>query len=192
MALEDMLQALEEEGSAECERVLSQAKDRAEEIIKEAKEEGVVVKKEHMSKIDILLKAERSRVMNEASFAVKKAIIKAKDSLIARTFDEISSEIGKIRGTPSYKEVFAKLASEALSNTKGKLVVSVDPKDAELAESVLKGMGVDYELRTDLQCCGGLTVTTQDGRVTYVNTLDSRLEKARLVLKSQVASVLFG
>ena len=192
MALEDMLKALEEEGRAECERILSQAKARADQIIKEAEQEGTSIKQAHMVKAEALLKSERSKILNEASFTVKKAVIQAKDSLISKVFDRISERVQKIRESSEYREVFRKLASEALANTQGKIVISVDKRDEDIAKSILKDLGADYELRTDLECGGGLAVTTVDGRITFVNTLDSRLDKARAVLKPDVASILFG
>lgn len=192
MALEDMLKALEEEGCAECERILSQAEARAKQIVEEAEQEGKAIKESHMAKAKELLKSEKSRILNEANFAVKKAVIQAKDSLISEVFDRVSDRIQRIRASSEYPEVFRRLASEALANAEGKLFISVDERDREVAKSVLDGLGVDYELRTDIQCCGGLTVTTADGRITFVNTLDSRLDKARAVLKPDVASVLFG
>lgn len=192
MALEDMLKALEEEGSAECERILSQAKVRVDQIIKEAEEEAREIKASHMSKAQTLLKSERSRIINEATFAVKKANIQAKDALIMKVFDQIADRLGKAREDSSYKDIFRKLSQETIGNTEGRVVVSVDKRDANLAKSVLDGFKAEYELKTDIDCCGGLTMSTADGRVTFVNTLDSRLDKARAVLKPDVASILFG
>ena len=192
MALEDMLKALEEEGCAECERILSQAEERAKRIVEEAEQEGVAIKEAHMAKARELLRSEKSRILSEANFAVKKAVIQAKDLLISQVFDRVSDRVKKMRSSPDYPDVFRKLASEALANAQGRVLVSVDERDQEIARSVLNDLGADYELRTDIECCGGLTVTTAEGRITFVNTLDSRLDKARAVLKPDVAAVLFG
>ncbi len=192
MALEDMLKALEEEGCAECERILSQAEERAKRIVEEAEREGIAIKDAHMAKAKELLRSEKSRILSEANFAVKKAIIQAKDSLISQVFDRVSDRVEKLRSSPEYPDVFRKLASEALANAQGRVLVSVDERDEKMAGPILDDLGADYELRTDIRCCGGLTVTTADGRITFVNTLDSRLDKARAVLKPDVASILFG
>jgi V/A-type H+-transporting ATPase subunit E len=192
MALEDMLRALEEEGQAECDKIMSQAKAREKEILKEAKEEASVIKEAHMKKVKAALRSERARIISNATFYVKKEVLKAKEELIKECFNEAAKRLEVLRSSPQYEKIFADLAKEALANTEGEVVVSVDKRDAKLAERVLGSLTRRYKLTTNLKCLGGLVVTTGDGRITFINTFDSRLAKARKLLRSEITSVLFG
>lgn len=192
MALEDMLRALTEEGEAECERALEQGKQRSSKVIEEARREAAETKEAHLKKAKLAFQAEKSRIINSANFFVKKEVIKAKEVLIADAFAEAEKRVGQIRQSSEYEAVFRKLAGEALANVEGEATVSVDKRDVELAKRVLDTMGKPYELKTDIECLGGLQVTTLDGRVTFVNTLDSRIAKATQFLKPAIAGVLFG
>lgn len=192
MALKDMLRALEEEGQAECDKIMSQARAREKEILNEAEKEASAIKEAHMRKAKVALRSERARIISGATFYVRKEVLKAKEELIRECFNRAAKRLEALRNSSQYEKIFADLAKEALANTEGEVIVSVDKRDVKLAEKTLASLAKRYKLTTDLKCLGGLVVTTRDGKITFINTFDSRLAKAEKLLRSELTSILFG
>ncbi|MDI3280172.1 MAG: V-type ATP synthase subunit E [Bacillota bacterium] len=192
MPLEEMLRALEFEGVAECERIVAQGRARADKILEEAKAEADRQREERLAKTALALQLEQSKILKAARFAVKKEIIKAKEAAIEEVFRVAAQRLGSLRQSPRYKQIFERLTREALEGMTGQVRVRVDPQDADLAREVLTALGVDFTLEADGQYAGGLEVYAEDGRVWAINTIESRLEKARQSLKAEIADLLFA
>lgn len=191
MAVEDIFRALEAEGEKECQEVISRAKEQAKSIVDEAEEQARRIIQEKVDKVCASLAGEQAQILNSARLRQIKETTAKKEAYIRRAFDEARQHLN-LRDKPDYDKTFELLAKEAIGLRPGKVRVYVDRRDASVAQAVLPRLCDDFELYTELECLGGLRVTTDDGRVTHLNTIDSRLEKARQALKSKVASILFG
>jgi V/A-type H+-transporting ATPase subunit E len=191
VAVEDIFRALEAEGEKESKEVLARAKEQAEKVVEEAEEESRRIAQDKIDKVCASLQGEQAQILNSARLKQIKETTSRKEALIRRAFDEAKAHLN-VRDRADYPEIFEMLAKEAIGLRPGKVRVYVDPRDAQVAQAVLPRVCDDFELYTELECLGGLRVTTEDGRVTHLNTVDSRLEKARSALKSKVASILFG
>lgn len=192
MALEDILKALDEEGKRECEEILERAKQNAKRILTEAKEEAQRIKQAEIAKVTAGLEGERSKVLNIARLAVKKEVIRAKEEVIQEVFSETENRLKRLGESSDYPRILESLILETLQDVEGKIKVEVDKKDLSLAKSILDKKGIDYSLEADPSSRAGIQVTTEDGRITITNTFDSRLEKVRQFLKSEITTVLFG
>lgn len=192
MALEDMIKALEEESKQEREEIIDRAKKSAKRILDEAKEEAKRLKQEEVSRVTAGLEGEQAKLLNTARLSVKKDVIKAKEEVIQEVFKEVETRLEKLRESADYQKIFETLTREALEGIKGKVKIEVDKKDLSIAKTVLEKQGLDFTLEPSPTSMMGLQVTTEDGRITVTNTFDSRLDKARQFLKSELTSVLFG
>ena len=192
MAIEDIISTLENEGQKERERVLKAAKAEARRIIELANEDAERVKEKEMDRISLLLKGETARIFNEAELYRKEETIKAKEKVIDKVFQDSARKTNDLRKSDKYEAVFEGLARESFGRVSGDVIVSVDKRDEQVAQRVLGKVGNKYQLRTDLECLGGLVVKTANERVIYLNTIDTRMEKAREVIKSQITEALFG
>jgi vacuolar-type H+-ATPase subunit E/Vma4 len=57
---------------------------------------------------------------------------------------------------------------------------------------VLKDLGANYEVIPDLHSAGGLIANTKDETFLISNTIESRLERARELLRPEVFTILYG
>jgi vacuolar-type H+-ATPase subunit E/Vma4 len=48
------------------------------------------------------------------------------------------------------------------------------------------------DIVTDISCAGGLNASTKDGRFVIFNTVESRFERAKVLLKREVYAALYG
>ena len=192
MALDEMLAALEQEGEENIEKLIAQAEASKNQIIKNADEEAARIRENSKREIEDRVRMEKSKIIGKANFYVKKEVIKAKETIMNSVFDEIAKRISNLRENRSYEGIFERLAAESLANIKGKPVISVDKADKELARKVFDRMELNYELNSNIKCIGGLKMESEDGRIILNNTIDSRMAKAKQMLKTDVLKVLFG
>jgi V/A-type H+-transporting ATPase subunit E len=120
-------------------------------------------------------------------------IIKEKDAVIQRAFFDAKKSLDSFRDRPSYKEDFKKMLQEAVRELGGeKVSLHIDTRDETLCRQVLDELGRNSEIVGDLTSAGGLAVSTKDGKVVISNTIESRLNNAKELLKREIFSTLFG
>lgn len=192
MALEEMLVALEQESQNDIRKIDSEAEAYENQIILEAEEEAKKTHEISMKNADEEVRLEKARIISRANFQVKKEIVRVKEEMVNKVFDEIVNRAKTLRNQSSYESVFEKLASEALSGIPGNAVVSVDLADETLARKTFEKMGVDCTIKTDFKCSGGLKVMSEDGNIVLNNSIDSRIDKAKQFLMTDIIKVLFG
>lgn len=192
MALEEMLTALEKEGEEDVKKILSQSEAHKNQIIKEATDEASKIREAYRKKIEDQVRIDRSKILNKASFHIKKEIIRAKEAMMNEVFNQVVKQVGSLRNESSYEGILEKLAQETINAIPGKPVISIDSADEQLARKILDKMEVDYSLEKNAKCLGGLKATSEDGRIILNNTIDSRVDKAKQLLKTDVLRVLFG
>ena len=109
-----------------------------------------------------------------------------------RVRHERSTSSRELRSSAAYEELFAALASEALEGLDGPVTIQVAPADAALASRAAQAAGLTATIDPTLETAGGLVVEAYGGRVMRRNTLEDRLERARQLIQSDVAKVLFS
>jgi vacuolar-type H+-ATPase subunit E/Vma4 len=191
MALQDIVRALEEQADAECREILENAKLQAKSITTEAKEEADRIRQRKVDQAEAGVKTKAAQVVNAARLENKRDVAALKDRGISDVFIGALEALGKIRDGKGYEALFSALVQEALAGVEGHVDVEVDPRDKKIAESVLRGMGVDFALEPDLTTAGGAVIVAGDRRVFRRNTLEDRLEKVRKIAQSQTAEILF-
>ena len=69
-------------------------------------------------------------------------------------------------------------------------IIHIDKRDLELCREILKERGLDREVVGDLNTAGGVRITTADGKITVDNTIESRFERAKEILRQEIFSLL--
>ncbi|RJQ31336.1 MAG: hypothetical protein C4562_06075 [Actinobacteria bacterium] len=192
MALEEMLKALDEAGREDCKKLKADGKRIAKQIIKEAELERDRFIEHHLEKARVTAALKKAKIINNANFELKKDLIRAKEDMMSKLFAKIGEEAKKIRKSPNYKDVFEKLAAESISSLNSKVKAYVDPSDESLARQALSRLDVEYQILPTIKTVGGLKASSEDGKITVNNTLESRLKKASSLLKTEVFKLLFG
>jgi V/A-type H+-transporting ATPase subunit E len=192
MALDEILKALEEEGDREVAEIIAKARAQADKIIEEAKEEAKRLKNEEVDKAKRAAESESARIINAARLFAKKEIIRAKEECIKKVVEEARERLKNLRRGKEYPQILQRLIAEAMEGVDGRVVVKVNPEDKELAQKLLSDFQITYELKPESNIEGGLQVQTKDASIFINNTLESRLNKAAQLLKTEVTKILFG
>jgi vacuolar-type H+-ATPase subunit E/Vma4 len=187
-----MLKALEVDGKQQQSDIMETARVQARDIIKSAEAQAGDIKTAHVDKMNRLISEETTKLLSEAKTIVERELNRTKDDVIEDIFDKAHEKMRSVRASKDYPAIFDTLLNEALSQADGTITIHVDPRDKKLAEEVLSKTGKDYKLETDLTSQGGVEITAEKGRITIANTIESRLDRARRFLKSEVAAAVFG
>lgn len=192
MSIEDILQALDDQCRQECQEIFNRAEVEAKQIIERAHVEAEAIRQARLAKVKAEAESETTSMLYSARLKSKNAIIRAKEELADRALTEAEGRLGGLRSRPDYAAVMEGLIREGLSRISGRVVVHVDPADRETADSIMRGLGMDYELLADIETIGGAVVSDAEGRVQIVNTVEERLNRAREKLRMEVSGILFG
>lgn len=187
----DLSALLEREASAEIESILSEARERASEIVAEAEREAETLRAARERSAASQKEAMRVRSRSSAQLDASSMRLRAQQEAIRDVFDTAERTLRDlVEDRDRYAEVFGKLLDEALAGLDGSSpdAVEVNPADEELAREALQRAGVEAEVRHDPELEGGVRVRT--GRITLENTLTGRLAALREELASEVAHLL--
>jgi len=191
MSIEDILRALDEQCRQECQEIFSRAEGEAKQILDKAQDEAEAIRQARLAKVKAEAESETTSMLYSARLKSKNEIISAKEKIAEKALAAAEERLRGLRSQSDYPAVLEELIKEGLSRITGKVVVHVDPADEAVADTVMRGLGKDYELRTDIQTAGGAMISDADGRVRIINTVEERLNRAREKLRMHVSGILF-
>lgn len=191
MAIDEILEALDEECRSECQNMFRHAQEEVEEILKEAEEEAARIREAKLERVRTRIKNDSSNLIYLANLKLKSEVITVRDQMIGNAFEEVSRELKDIRQRQEYKKVLRDLTEEAVSGIEGHLIVHVDPADVSAVRDCLDEKGASYDLHDDLNTIGGIVVATDDARILIDNTIEKRLAMASEKMRMQVGRELF-
>lgn len=191
MAIENILQALEEQCRTECQAIFDKAKGEVDEIIAEAEVEAARIREAKMDRVKKEVASERASLLYSSRLNFKNATIRAREEVVNEAFDKATERLAKVRSNGSYQAILEKLVDEGLQKVSGDPVLHVDKKDKDVASKTLSALNVRGEIRPDITCLGGCVISDAEERVTVINTLEERLERAKSRLRMEVAEELF-
>ncbi len=191
MAIENILQALEEQCRSECQAIFDKAKVEVDAILAEAEMEAAKIREAKMDRVKKEVASERAALLYSSRLNFKNATIRAREEVVNEAFAKATEKLSKTRSNGSYQAILEKLVGEGLKKVSGDPVLHVDKKDKDIASKSLSSLNIRGEIRPDITCLGGCVIADAEDRVTVINTLEERLERAKSRLRMEVAEELF-
>ncbi len=188
MALNDILEAIRLEATAEAAELRSKGKREAESILAQAARAA----EQRLTEISTAREeetADAARVVrNRAQLEVNRRLRRAREAVYESALAEVKTRLAAIRDNAHYPQVFTDLVEESRQALPEGRILRVDPRDLELAERA-----ADRETRlkveTSLSTWGGVELWTDDGR-RVLNTIEARLERAGPQLRQTFARLV--
>jgi vacuolar-type H+-ATPase subunit E/Vma4 len=191
MSIEDILQALDDQCRQECQEIFRRAESETQDILDKAESEAEAVRRGRLDKVKTEAESEVTSTRYSARLKSKNAVISAKEKVAERALAEAEKRLRDMRSRPDYPAILEELVKEGLARISGKVSLHVDPADEKVADEVMRGLGLDYELHTDIRTVGGAVISDTGGRVKIINTVEERLNRAREKLRMKVSGILF-
>jgi V/A-type H+-transporting ATPase subunit E len=182
MCAEDKIRAIKEKATGD-----------AEDIKAEAKKKDEMIKKRYLNAVRKTVESERSKSLGKVNEDIRMQLTRAKDDVFQHAFTEAQKILQSVRGQANYENIFKTLLEEAVTELEGEeILLHIDKKDENLCKKLLFELKLNCGIVTDITCAGGLNVSTKDGRFIIFNTVDSRIERAKVLLKLDVFATLYG
>jgi V/A-type H+-transporting ATPase subunit E len=189
----ELVAILEREAAAEAERILAEARVEAEQIAADARTEADGIRETARRRAETERKAAQTRAQSAAQLKAASLILQAKDAAIAEVFERAHRDLAQAaQDRNRYQRMLRALIKEASSELTGRLIIEVNPSDADTARQAARELGLDAEVKPSADVSGGVVVSTSDGRFVVQNTLASRLERVKPTLATEVANMLWG
>jgi len=85
------------------------------------------------------------------------------------------------------------MLKEAVLELEGEEIqLHIDKRDERLCKKLLPELNLNCEIITDVTCAGGLNAGTKDQKFIIFNTIESRFEKAKVLLRLDLFAALYG
>jgi V/A-type H+-transporting ATPase subunit E len=193
MPYEDLITAVKATAQERIKEIQDRAQAEAQKIRKDAEERAQGIRSTHLEEAARNLQLEKGKLISKVGTEKRMALARVKDDLFQQVFARAAQETTSARNHPAYRESFKKMVREAIEELAGEEIrMHVDPRDELLCRETLREMQRNCDVVTDLTTLGGLNATTVDERLMVFNTLESRLQRAKELMKSEIMSTLYG
>ncbi len=193
MTYDELLRSIEAAAGERKRELLAKASAEAEDIRKGAGARAAGIREEVMAEAKARLARDRERMLGQVRKETKRELLKRRNAIADRAYATAGERVLALRASPRYRAVARRLTEEAVGLAgQEHLVLHIDPRDRDLFEGILRDLGRNSDIVTDLPGAGGLTVSSRDGKILVTNTLESRLFRARELLKGEVFDLLSG
>lgn len=191
--------------------IMSEAQGKADIIMQEANAEIATItadaeKTAESEKNKILDNGKKQsdmryqQIISEAKMNARRAELGAKEEVIEAAFDKATDELKNIAssGSDEYEDSLSKMIKEAVDELGSKdLIIHLNEADTNKFKSQLDSSStfqiddIKFQLGEPIDTIGGAIVKTKNGDIEVNNTIESRLDRFKSVLRSEVADVLF-
>jgi len=181
-------------------KILNQTENELVTSLKNSFEES----NETLSKSVTSLEQEYDRIIDEGkkeSEKIEKKIIGSSDiesrnkqlllveESVEKVFDKAIEKISSANRNENYSKLINNLLDEstsALGTTD--VIVYTNSKDKVIVEPLLsKFSGSELSSET-IDCLGGVQIKSKDGSMTFINTIDARLERMKPLIRKEIAA----
>jgi V/A-type H+/Na+-transporting ATPase subunit E len=193
MAYENLLKSVEE-SAQEKERELREKAQSAVQIISEdTKNQSAAIQQSLLAEAKKAATIEKNKRIYLTKGENKEKLIKTKEAIFSTAFGDAEQRLSHVRKDPKYPDILKNLTREAVGALGGETFrIHIDKRDEKLIKKILSELHLSGEVIADLQCSGGLVVSTQNESVKISNTLESRLERVKEQKKLEIYAVLYG
>jgi V/A-type H+-transporting ATPase subunit E len=193
MTYEDLIQSMEAGAEEKIAEIRSNAARQSEGIIQDAEEKAKTIREEFLARARATVADQRNRLLYKTRLDERSAGIAAKEEILNAVYSRVTGHLGKIREKNDYRSLFSRLLSESLKEMgENSVVLHVDPRDEALCREVVSQMKGNFTINPDIKTWGGVVVSSPDDQIRIHNTLESRLERAKILTKREICRILFG
>ncbi len=190
--------AILDEANADAQRILADARAKADTIRQRAHEQAAAERKEILDRAHQESERLRGQSIATAQLRARTLQLEHREKLLDSVFTTARKDMSSVLKWSDYDVVARRLLREALKQLgSGEVRLHTDAATGKVLSSstlaeVSKEMNVKIEVAEPLEKGSGVLVETTDKHLQYENTLDDRLNRLQNVLRSPVYHILIG
>jgi vacuolar-type H+-ATPase subunit E/Vma4 len=193
MPYEQLIESVEVSAGERITELKEKAYRQSMEMQKEAEAKDETIKRKHLDAAKRAVAVERNKSIAKVREETRMQLIRAKDEVFQKACFEAKKILSSARENRNYENSFRKMLKEAVLELEGeKIQLNIDKRDESLCKKMLPELKVNCEIITDLTSAGGLNAGTKDQKFVVFNTIESRFEKAKALLRLDLFAALYG
>jgi len=187
-----------EDVQKEAQAIILKAENEAKQILTTAKEHADQNYQIVISQARGKAENERRKIASVTEVEIRNRLLQTKEELVDAAFEKTITKLKKFTATKEYKVYLLNLIEQTAKQIKSNsLLVQIDAKDKTLEQTDIDALSkklnckLTFSSKTE-EFIGGCKIETEDGKITYDNTIDNRLRELKPALRVEVAKILFG
>jgi len=192
MSYEDLIDSIEKDAVKERQNLIDNAGIEANSIVEKVKNELKVLREKKITEFEGYLESEKALAVGQARREADILSISVKSEVLSELFQKAEKKIVEIKNGGNYKDILIKLLREAIERWGEEIktddfIVYVSEEDL----SFLKNFSNDAEIKADRDMKEGVILISKDNRFRLINTLKSRMERAKADILPSLNKILF-
>ena len=153
---------------------LSMLEEEYDDILSDGKKEADKIEKQIVGSADLAARNNALLIVQESA---DKVLEKAKEN------------VANMERNSDYSKLIIKLLDEATAalNTTD-IIVYTNSKDTDVVQSAVKKISGAELSNAQIDCMGGVKVTSKDGSMSFDNTIDARFELLKPLIRKDIAA----
>ena len=202
---EVLAEAILQKARTEAQEIVERARRVAEREVEHAREEAEASWKEGIEQAQRRVEQERRRMYAQIELDVQRRRMAKQEELIQVTFRSAMEALRSMPRDEVYERILVRLIEEGMGVIgEDAATVFLNGVDREafgeerihrLEKQVSEHLGRSIRLVLSdqlVETSGGVFLRSEDGRVSFDNTFEARLERVRDDLRGEIAEALFG
>src|SRR5918911_1607968 len=141
----------------------------------------------------------KRQIIGSSRLAARNQELVLIENAVNDAFEEARKKLASASNKDSYKTLMGSIIQESISSVgSNEVVIECNKNDAELVKRILseqQGKNPKVKARLSdqyIDVLGGIRVKSADGTMTYDNTLDSRIERLKPLIRKNISQMLRG
>ena len=141
----------------------------------------------------------KRQIVGSGRLSVRNQELLMIENAVNNAFEQARKKLAASGNKDSYKTLMAKIIEESVSAVgSGEVIIECNKNDSDLVRKILSDLQKNnsrVQARVSdkhIDVIGGVRVKSPDGSMTYDNTLDSRIERLKPLIRKTIAQMLRG
>ena len=141
----------------------------------------------------------KRQIIGSSRLAARNQELVLIENAVNDAFEEARKKLASASNKDSYKTLMGSIIQESISSVgSNEVVIECNKNDAELVKKILseqQGKNPKVKARLSdqyINVLGGIRVKSADGTMTYDNTIDSRIERLKPLIRKNISQMLRG
>jgi len=196
--IELLTQAVMSEADSAAEQILSAARAKAEAIRQQAREQAKAESEQILEQASRDAERQRRQAIASAQIKARMLELEQREQILAEVFEAARKQLSSVQRWKEYGQIADQLLREAVIHL-GAKAAEIHADEAtkrfltkEHLSKISKELNVSLSVKGQLKEGTGVIVQTEDGRMQYDNTLETRLSRLQNNLRSSAFHILMG
>jgi V/A-type H+-transporting ATPase subunit E len=143
----------------------------------------------------------KRQIIGSARLGARNQELLTIENAVNKAFEEAKKKLQALASTDRYKELLKQMVEESMSavGESNTVIIECNKNDVELVRNVVSELQTSGKLQQQatvsdqhIDVLGGIRIKSADGTMSYDNTLDSRIERLKPLIRKNIVQMLRG